>query len=155
YFKERCADPIAVADAHFVVGQSLNRKILAELSERKILVAQLAFPVFVGIDLIDQTAGCSQPCPAGSPWASPWTFSRRTKRLFWTGSFHTFMCTVSPRHEMSQSELFLDVRFTVIGAVSSGHSRVDCRARRSARVDVHCGSGRYVRFCQCHRSLGW
>ena len=42
-----------------------------------------------------------------------------------------------------------------IGAASSGHSRVDCRARRSARVDVHCGSGRYVRFCQCHRSLAW
>lgn len=83
--------------------------------------------------------------------------------LSWTGFFHTLVCTVSPRHEMSRGsptftdnkQPFLDAPFTVIGAASSGHSRVDCRAHRSARVDVHCGPGRYARFSQCHRLLAW
>jgi hypothetical protein len=63
YFKEHCADSIAVADTHFIVGQSLNRKIFAELPEREILTAQLTFPVLVGIDLIDQNCSVLAAMP--------------------------------------------------------------------------------------------
>jgi hypothetical protein len=45
---------IAVADPRLIVGQSLNRKIFAELPEPKIVAGQLTFAVLVGIHLMDQ-----------------------------------------------------------------------------------------------------
>src|SRR6476659_4350418 len=48
------ADPIAVADADLVVAQSVNREVLAELSVDEVVASELAFPVPVGVDLIDE-----------------------------------------------------------------------------------------------------
>ena len=45
------------------LGLFLNRKIFAELRERKILAAQLTFPVLVGIDLIDQNCSVLAAMP--------------------------------------------------------------------------------------------
>jgi hypothetical protein len=54
YLKERAANSIAVANAHFVVGQTLNREIFAELPEGEVATAELMFPILVGINLVDQ-----------------------------------------------------------------------------------------------------
>jgi hypothetical protein len=54
YFKERSPDSVAVADTHCIVRHSINREIFTELPEGKIVTAQLAFPIPVGIDLVNQ-----------------------------------------------------------------------------------------------------
>ena len=48
------ADPEAVADAHAVVGQSLDREVLAELPVHEVVSSELALPVPVRLDLVDE-----------------------------------------------------------------------------------------------------
>ena len=48
------ADPIAVADADVVVAQPLDGEVLAELAVDEVFPAELAFPVAVRIDLVDE-----------------------------------------------------------------------------------------------------
>ena len=48
------ADPVAVADAHLVVAQSLDGEVLAELSVDEVAPSELAFPVPVRVDLVDE-----------------------------------------------------------------------------------------------------
>ena len=48
------ADPIAVADAHRVVGESVHGEVLAELSVDEVVSAELTFPVPVRVGLVDE-----------------------------------------------------------------------------------------------------
>src|SRR4029453_11011923 len=50
----RAADPVAIADAHLVVRQAVDREVLAEVSVREIVPAELPLPVAVRLDLVDQ-----------------------------------------------------------------------------------------------------
>jgi hypothetical protein len=50
---EQCAaDPISIADAHRIVGQSFDREILAELSADEVGPLQLLLPVAVRFNLV-------------------------------------------------------------------------------------------------------
>ena len=53
-FEDGGADPVAVADADLVVAQSFDREVLAKLSVDEVVSAELAFPVPVGVDLVDE-----------------------------------------------------------------------------------------------------
>ena len=60
-------DPVAVADADLVIGQPLDGEVLAELTEREVVTAELVLPVAVGVDLVDVhramlTAVCAPVC---------------------------------------------------------------------------------------------
>ena len=48
------ADPIAVADAYGIVGQSFDREVLPELSVDEIAPLQLLLPIAIRLDLIDE-----------------------------------------------------------------------------------------------------
>src|SRR5581483_12051964 len=50
----RAADPIAISNAHGVVGQSFDREVLAELSGDEIGSFQLLLPVAIRFDLVDE-----------------------------------------------------------------------------------------------------
>src|SRR5436190_3495685 len=52
--EQRAADPIAVADAHGVVGQSFDREVLAELSVDEVGPLQLLLPVAIRFNLVDE-----------------------------------------------------------------------------------------------------
>ncbi len=52
HLEERAANPVAIANAHFVISQAVDRKIFAELPESKIVPAEIGFPVAIGVRLI-------------------------------------------------------------------------------------------------------
>ena len=52
HLEQRAADPIAIADAHGIVGQSFNGEVLAELSADEVGPLQLLLPVSIGFDLV-------------------------------------------------------------------------------------------------------
>src|SRR5215469_5520080 len=52
--EQRRADPILVADAHLVVGEPLDRKVLAELAVDEVPPVQLLLPVAIGSELVDE-----------------------------------------------------------------------------------------------------
>ena len=52
--KRRGADPVAVADADLVVAQPLDREVLSELPVHEVASSELALPVAIGIDLVDE-----------------------------------------------------------------------------------------------------
>jgi len=52
--ENRGADPIAVADADLVIAESFDSEVLAELSVHEVLASELAFPVPIGLDLVDE-----------------------------------------------------------------------------------------------------
>ena len=52
--EQRLADPVAVADADLVVGEALDREVLAELAVGEVVAPELALPVAVGVDLVDE-----------------------------------------------------------------------------------------------------
>jgi hypothetical protein len=52
--EERAADAVAVADADLVVLQPLDREVLAELPIAEVVAAELALPIPVGAQLIDE-----------------------------------------------------------------------------------------------------
>jgi hypothetical protein len=47
-------NPVAVADADLIVGEPLDREVLAELPVDEVASPELAFPVPVGLDLVDE-----------------------------------------------------------------------------------------------------
>ena len=53
-FEERPADPIAVADADFAVGQAVHGEVLSELPEGEIISLQLTLPIVIRIHLVDK-----------------------------------------------------------------------------------------------------
>ena len=58
------ADPVAVADADLVVAQSLDGEVLAELPVDEVVSSELAFPVPVGVDLVDEHGALLAAVPA-------------------------------------------------------------------------------------------
>ena len=48
------ADPVAVADADLVVAEPLDGEVLAELPVDEVVSSELALPVPVGVDLVDE-----------------------------------------------------------------------------------------------------
>ena len=58
------ADPEAVADADLVVAQSLDGEVLAELSMDEVVPTELALPVAVGVDLVDEDGALLAAVPA-------------------------------------------------------------------------------------------
>jgi len=52
--EQRAADLITVADAHGIVGQSFDRKVLAELSVNEVGPVQLLLPMAIRFDLVDE-----------------------------------------------------------------------------------------------------
>jgi hypothetical protein len=89
---------------------------------------------------------------SGHPWPSTSTLSCRTRHQPCTRAFYTLVCTVSPYSRMT-GEPSRRVQFAAICAASSARSRVDCRARKSAKGGPHCESSRRARSCQSRRSL--
>ena len=58
------ADPITVADADLVIGQPLDGEVLAELSIDEVVSSKLAFPVAIGVDLVDEDGALLATVPA-------------------------------------------------------------------------------------------
>ena len=54
HFEQRTPDPVAIADAHLVVGQPVDGEILAELSKAQVAAVELRLPIAIGADLIDK-----------------------------------------------------------------------------------------------------
>ena len=54
YLEDGAANLVAIADAHLVVAQSLHREVLAELPVHEVVSSQLAFPVPIRVDLVDE-----------------------------------------------------------------------------------------------------
>jgi hypothetical protein len=54
HLDHRRADPVAVADAHLVVGQAGDGEVLPELPAGEVVPAQLLLPVPVGVDLVHE-----------------------------------------------------------------------------------------------------
>ena len=53
-FEDCGADSVAIADADLLVAQALDREVLAELSVDEVVSAELAFPVAIRLDLVDE-----------------------------------------------------------------------------------------------------
>ena len=54
HLEDRAADLVAIADAHLVVAESLDGEVLAELSVHEVVPSELAFPVPIRVDLVDE-----------------------------------------------------------------------------------------------------
>src|SRR5581483_5469060 len=52
--EDRLADLVAIADAARVVGQPVDREVLAELAVREVAAPEFALPVPVGLDLVNE-----------------------------------------------------------------------------------------------------
>src|SRR5262245_21233589 len=48
------ADPVAVANAHLLVRQTIDSEILPELPVGEVVSTELALPIVIGVDLIDE-----------------------------------------------------------------------------------------------------
>src|SRR4051794_16494141 len=70
-FEDGSADPVAVADAHLVVAESLDREVLAELPVDEVASSELAFPVPVGVELVDEDGALLAAVTAQIPLAVP------------------------------------------------------------------------------------
>jgi hypothetical protein len=109
--EQRRADLVPVADAHLVIGQAADGEVLPELPVAEVAAAELALPVLVGPDLVDEHRPVLAAVPGQVPCPSPSMFSRRTSRAPATGFFHTPVCTVRPCHGTScGSPTFTDSR---------------------------------------------
>jgi len=54
HFEQRAADPVTIANAHLLVGQAVNGEVFPELPIREVVSVELALPVAIGVDLIDE-----------------------------------------------------------------------------------------------------
>ena len=54
YFKYCIANAVSIADAHLVIRKPFNSEVFAELAESKIIAAQKALPVMIGVHLVDK-----------------------------------------------------------------------------------------------------
>src|SRR6185437_783132 len=59
--EQRAADLETVADANGIVGQSLDREVLAELSVDEVRPLQLFLPEAIGFDLVDEDSTLLAP----------------------------------------------------------------------------------------------
>jgi hypothetical protein len=61
--EQRAADLITVADAHGIVGQSLDREVLAKLPVHEVGPLQLLLPIAIRFDLVDEDGSLLTPVP--------------------------------------------------------------------------------------------
>ncbi len=54
YFKFSVTYAVSIADADLVIRKSLDREVLSELAESKIVATQKTFPVMIRIHLVDE-----------------------------------------------------------------------------------------------------
>ena len=54
HFKDHVANAIPIANAHLVIGKSLDREVFSELAEDEVTASENAFPVAIGLDLINE-----------------------------------------------------------------------------------------------------
>jgi hypothetical protein len=54
YLESSGADLVPVADADLIVAKSFDSEILVELTVDEVVSAELAFPVPIGVDLVDE-----------------------------------------------------------------------------------------------------
>src|SRR3954447_874007 len=54
HLEDGAADPEAVADADLVVAEALDGEVLAELPVDEVVASELALPVTVGVELVDE-----------------------------------------------------------------------------------------------------
>src|SRR5215472_8461815 len=54
YFEHGTTDTVLIAYRHLVIRKSLDREVFSELTESKIRAAEKAFPVMVGVHLVDK-----------------------------------------------------------------------------------------------------
>src|SRR5262249_27651982 len=60
-FEDGGPDLVAVADADLVVAQSVDGEVLAELAVDEVAPSELAFPVAVGVELVDEDGAVLAP----------------------------------------------------------------------------------------------
>ena len=53
HFKQRAADPVAIADADLIISKALDCQILAELTILEVVTLEVHLPVTIGVELID------------------------------------------------------------------------------------------------------
>src|SRR5277367_186095 len=53
-FKYGVTNAVSIADADLVIRKSLNRKVFSELAEDKVITSEKAFPVVIGLHLINK-----------------------------------------------------------------------------------------------------
>jgi hypothetical protein len=53
HFEESLANAIAISYAHFIVGQSVDREVFAEVSVDKVLAVKLGLPVAIRVELVN------------------------------------------------------------------------------------------------------
>ena len=87
HFKQRAADPVMVADAYLLIRQSLDGKILPELSVGEVVSTELLLPVAIGFHLIDEDRAvfAAMPMKVALPIAldvEPTRQARASNRLF-------------------------------------------------------------------------
>jgi hypothetical protein len=64
YFKYRTPDAVSIADADLVIRKSLNGEVFSELPVEEVITAEKAFPVVIGVDLINKN-GALLPAVTG------------------------------------------------------------------------------------------
>ena len=65
------ADPVAVPDAHLVVGQAVDGQVLPELAVAEVVAPEVLLPVLVGLDLVDQHGALLAAMPVQVALAVP------------------------------------------------------------------------------------
>ncbi len=64
HFKYRIANAVAIANADLVIRKSLNSEVFSELAEDEVFTSEKAFPVVIGIHLINKN-GAMLPTVTG------------------------------------------------------------------------------------------
>src|SRR4051812_36466233 len=83
HFKQRPADPVAVADANLAVGQAVHGEMFAELPEGEVTSLQLTLPVVISIHRVDKngalfsamTVQIALCAPVRTIYPTPYVFS--------------------------------------------------------------------------------
>jgi hypothetical protein len=65
--EQSAADPVAIANAHLLVGQAVDGKVFSELSIGEIVSTELALPIVIGVDLIDEDGSVLAAVPRQVP----------------------------------------------------------------------------------------
>src|SRR5712671_1991142 len=69
HFKQGAPDPIAIADAHLLVGQPFDGEILPELPIAEAASAKMALPIAIGLNLVDKDGPMRAAVPHQVPLA--------------------------------------------------------------------------------------
>ena len=105
--KTDAADLVAIADAHLVVAESFHREVLAELSVHEVVSSELAFPVTIRVDLVDE----HRPLVAAVAGQVVLTVAVNVELADPAGTGHGFLedsgkdCSALPGHVLGQADV--------------------------------------------------